>query len=47
MRQPLLTVGVTVRIHWQALRLWLKKVPFYGSQPPSPHSRPTTINEES
>ncbi|WP_109478903.1 DUF1365 domain-containing protein [Paraburkholderia sp. C35] len=46
-RQPLLTIGVIVRIHWQALRLWLRKVPFYGSQPPSPHSRPTTINEES
>jgi DUF1365 family protein len=47
MRQPLLTVGVILRIHWQALRLWFKKVPFYGSRPPSPHSRPTSINEES
>lgn len=27
MRQPLLTFGVMARIHWQALRLWLKKVP--------------------
>jgi DUF1365 family protein len=48
-RQPLLTVGVILRIHWQALRLWLKKVPFYGRQPPlpSPHSpSTTTINEE-
>lgn len=46
-RQPLLTVGVIVRIHWQALRLWLRNVPFYGRQPPSPRSHPTTINEES
>ena len=32
-RQPLLTLGVVVRIHWQALRLFLKKVPFYGKDP--------------
>jgi uncharacterized protein len=25
-RQPLLTLGVIARIHWQALRLWLKGV---------------------
>lgn len=30
LRQPLLTVGVIARIHWQALRLALKKVPFHG-----------------
>ena len=30
-RMPLLTWGVIVRIHWQALRLWLKRVPFHGS----------------
>jgi hypothetical protein len=23
-RQPMLTLGVIARIHWQALRLWLK-----------------------
>ncbi|MFM0335653.1 DUF1365 domain-containing protein [Paraburkholderia fungorum] len=32
-RQPLLTVGVVARIHWQALRLVLRKVPFYGKTP--------------
>ena len=29
-RMPLLTLGVVVRIHWQALRLLLKRVPFFG-----------------
>ncbi len=28
-RFPLLTVGVIFRIHWQALKLWLKRIPFY------------------
>lgn len=26
---PLLTLGVVLRIHWQALQLWIKRVPFY------------------
>ena len=29
-RMPLLTLGVLVRIHWQALRLLVKRVPFIG-----------------
>jgi DUF1365 family protein len=31
---PLMTLGVVARIHWQALRLWLKRVPF--RRKPSP-----------
>jgi uncharacterized protein len=48
-RQPLLTVSVVVRIHWQALRLLFKKVPFYGKHPHviqtglvAPSARPST-----
>jgi DUF1365 family protein len=26
---PLMSFGVMIRIHWQALRLWLKHVPFF------------------
>ncbi len=29
-RMPLLTLGVVARIHWQALRLLVKRVPFFG-----------------
>lgn len=28
--QPLFTLGVIARIHWQALRLWRARVPFHG-----------------
>jgi DUF1365 family protein len=31
---PLMTLGVILRIHWQALRLWLKHVPFFGKPTP-------------
>jgi hypothetical protein len=38
LRMPLLTLGVMARIHWQALKLWIKGVPFVGAhtklQPP-------------
>ncbi|MDH5329685.1 MAG: DUF1365 domain-containing protein [Aquincola sp.] len=27
--QPLMTLAVIVRIHWQALRLWAKRVPYF------------------
>ncbi len=29
-RMPLFTFGVVARIHWQALRLWLKRVPWFS-----------------
>ncbi len=32
---PLMTLGVIARIHWQALRLWIKRVPFV-SKPAAP-----------
>ena len=31
---PLMTLGVVARIHWQALRLWLKRVPFVAKPAP-------------
>jgi DUF1365 family protein len=34
-RMPLMTWGVIARIHWQALKLWLKGVPFFR-KPPAP-----------
>ena len=33
LRMPFLTLGVIARIHWQALKLWLKGVPFRGAHP--------------
>jgi DUF1365 family protein len=32
-RYPLMPMQVTALIHWQALRLWLKKVPFHHKPP--------------
>jgi len=31
---PLMTVGVVARIHWQALKLWLHRVPFFSKPLP-------------
>ncbi|MBC7416263.1 MAG: DUF1365 domain-containing protein [Herminiimonas sp.] len=33
-RYPFLTFGVVARIHWQALRLWIKRVPFFRKPAP-------------
>jgi DUF1365 family protein len=35
---PFMTLGVVLRIHWQALRLWLKHVPFFRKPEPPRHS---------
>ena len=40
LRFPLMTVGVVARIHWQAFKLWKKRVPFFGK--PAPPAQPTT-----
>ena len=33
---PLLTIAVVARIHWNALLLWIKRVPFFHKpKPPS------------
>ncbi len=39
-RYPAFTVGVIARIHWHALRLWFKRVPFYRK--PVPPTRDLT-----
>ena len=31
---PMMTAGVILRIHWQALQLFLKRVPFFRKPPP-------------
>lgn len=36
LRMPFLTAGVMLRIHWQALQLWRKGVPFQGAHPAQP-----------
>lgn len=37
---PLMTLAVVARIHWQALQLWLRRVPFHSK--PSPPSAKVT-----
>jgi len=34
LRHPALTLGVVARIHWQALKLWLRRVPFHAKPAP-------------
>ncbi len=33
-RSPLFSLGVVARIHWQALRLWIKRTPFFSKPAP-------------
>ncbi|MTV39834.1 DUF1365 domain-containing protein [Duganella radicis] len=44
LRYPLLGLGVVLRIHWQALRLWIKGVPLFR-KPPRPATH-ITVHEE-
>jgi DUF1365 family protein len=37
---PLMTIGVVLRIHWHALKLWAKRVPFFTK--PEPPTLETT-----
>jgi DUF1365 family protein len=37
---PMMTLAVIARIHWQAVRLWIKRVPFFHK--PAPPTRFTT-----
>jgi uncharacterized protein len=37
-RVPLMTAGVVARIHWQALKLWLKKLPLHRKPVPPARS---------
>ena len=34
MTHPMMTIGVIARIHWQALQLWRKRVPFFSKPAP-------------
>ena len=43
-RMPFMTLGVIARIHWQALKLWLKRVPFI-SKPEAPKNFVTRGSE--
>jgi uncharacterized protein len=42
-RYPAMTFGVVARIHWQAVRLWLQRTPFFR-QPEPPHEFVTGTN---
>src|SRR5574343_23347 len=43
LRMPVLTFGGIVRVHWQALKLWCKGVPFRGAHAPAPPSFQETL----
>lgn len=37
LRHPMMTLGVIARIHWQALKLFAKRVPFFSKPVPPTH----------
>lgn len=45
-KHPFLTLGIVWRIHWQALKLWVKRVPFF-SKPAAPLSSFSVSEEKS
>ena len=46
LRFPWMTAKVIAAIHWEALRLWLKRIPVYGHPSRSQASRAATITTE-
>ena len=49
-KQPFLTIGIVLGIHWQAFKLWRKKIPFF-SKPAMPqhylsHTKDQRTNQE-
>lgn len=44
LRQPLMTLGVVFHIHSQALRLWIKRVPWFRK--PAPPSRTISLQSQ-
>ena len=46
LRFPWMTAKVIAAIHWEALRLWLKRIPVYGNPSRSQASRAATITTE-
>jgi uncharacterized protein len=44
---PLFSLSVITRIHWQALRLWLKKIPWFPKPRPPLHALTQTIDHSS
>ena len=50
LQYPLQTVLVIGRIYWQAMKLWLKRIPFYSHPPANKNAKPVSkqsVNGES